>query len=74
MIEVNQTTPSMAVWLHSDNWKVTNLGLIKYNKVNAKAKKKQSPPTVRYAKPRKSFFPPSQVAVESTNFFLPPKL
>lgn len=54
--------------------KATNLGFIKYSKVNANAKKIQSPPTMRYANPRKSFFPPSQVAVERINFFLPPKL
>ncbi|KAI7758375.1 hypothetical protein M8C21_013736 [Ambrosia artemisiifolia] len=42
--------------------------------VKATASTKHKPPTARYAMPMKLFFPPSQLAVESTSFFLPSKL
>ena len=57
-----------------DEGQKIHLGLIKYTIMKAIANKKHNPPTVRYAVPRKSFFPPSQLAVESTSFFLPLKL
>lgn len=53
---------------------VIYLGFARYKTEKKTAKNKHMLPTVKYAIPRKSFLPPSQLVVDSTSFFLPLKL